>query len=275
MAITVLKFILLIVGSYFIGNISFARILAKKQKDDITKHGSGNPGSMNMMRNHGAILGFTTLLLDAVKGAVPALIGFWMFGWVDGGMLARTALYVGGFCAVIGHDFPVVYKFKGGKGIATSFGLFMVAEPLPTFIMFVILMALFLITKISTISSLLFITSFTVYITVTHFTIDYITILILLYIILIFSFWAHRSNIKRIVKGNENKADFKDIAEKDKTLIQKIKHRGNNKEENKNNNNEENLTEKKIANENNDAGLNTSVEEAQSSNKQKISNKKK
>ena len=61
--------LLLAVCSYFVGNISFARILARTQNDDITTHGSGNPGTTNMLRTHGVSMGFVTLILDMIKGA--------------------------------------------------------------------------------------------------------------------------------------------------------------------------------------------------------------
>ncbi|MBR5226879.1 MAG: glycerol-3-phosphate acyltransferase, partial [Clostridia bacterium] len=98
--------ILLFIGSYLIGNFSFARIISHKKNSDITKLGSGNPGTMNMLRNFGIKSGALTLVLDAVKGALPALLGFLAFGGTAGGGMAYVGLYIGGLGAILGHNFP-------------------------------------------------------------------------------------------------------------------------------------------------------------------------
>ena len=136
MAVKILEYVLLILVSYFIGNISWARILSKKNNGDITKSGSGNPGSMNMLRTYGAKLGVMTLVLDTIKGVIPALGGMLLFKYT--GLNQNVGLYVAGLSAVLGHMFPAIYKFKGGKGVATSMGVFMVANPLWLLIAFVV-----------------------------------------------------------------------------------------------------------------------------------------
>ncbi|MGN1162987.1 MAG: glycerol-3-phosphate acyltransferase, partial [Christensenellales bacterium] len=88
---TVLKWVLLIVLSYALGNISVARIISRIKKDDITKHGSGNPGTMNMIRTFGIGTGLLTLFFDCLKGAIPALAGMLLFR-ADGEIMANTAL---------------------------------------------------------------------------------------------------------------------------------------------------------------------------------------
>ena len=128
MVIKILEYVLLIVFSYFVGNISWARVFSKKQNGDITKSGSGNPGTMNMLRTYGVKLAFLTLILDALKGAIPALCGMFLFIYT--GLNQDVGIYLAGLCAVAGHMFPVIYKFKGGKGVATALGVFMVANPL-------------------------------------------------------------------------------------------------------------------------------------------------
>ena len=107
-----LKYILLIVCSYLLGSVNFARILSKNvMHGDITKSGSGNPGTMNMLRTYGFKAGALTLVLDALKGVIPALVGYFLFGG-DGSNAAYVGLYVGGLSAVVGHCFPVFYKFR-------------------------------------------------------------------------------------------------------------------------------------------------------------------
>ena len=134
----VLKYILLVVGSYLIGNISFARIIGRFKKVDITKQGSGNPGTMNMIRNQGVVLGILTLMLDMIKGAVPATVGYFLFGGASDVPQSMIGVYAAGLSVVVGHIYPVFYKFKGGKGVACVLGVFAVANPLAFIIVFAI-----------------------------------------------------------------------------------------------------------------------------------------
>ena len=112
---TVLKIAILIIGGYLLGNFSSAKFLSRLKKDDITKHGSGNPGTMNMLRTFGFKFGALTLLMDALKGAIPSLTGFLMFGGTSGGELAYIGLFIGGVAAIIGHIFPVFSNFTDNR----------------------------------------------------------------------------------------------------------------------------------------------------------------
>ncbi len=232
----VLKFILLIIGSYLLGSIMFARLLSRLEKTDITKKDSGNPGASNMLRNHGVIFGFITFFLDALKGATACLVGFFLFGGVDGGMLAKVALYVAGISAILGHVFPIYFKFKGGKGVATAAGLVFVAHPWIGLILFACYIVLLIITKIGSLSSL--IVAFLYLITDTILLIidkNFISLAIL-YVIVGLIVWGHRSNIKRLVEKRENITDLKAALEKDKARIKNLKekHRNKNSDNDKN-----------------------------------------
>ena len=106
---------LVVVVSYFIGNVNFARILSKTKHVDITKQSSGNPGATNMYRTFGPKLGYLTLLLDAIKGVLSALLGLFVIGHGDlHSTQALIGIYSCGLSAMLGHCFPVVYGFKGG-----------------------------------------------------------------------------------------------------------------------------------------------------------------
>ncbi|HAJ77623.1 MAG TPA: hypothetical protein DCO89_00950 [Clostridiales bacterium] len=208
----VLEYILLIVGSYFIGNISWARIISKKHNGDITKNGSGNPGTMNMLRTYGVGLGFATLVLDAIKGVLASLIGYFLFKYTK--LNADIGLYVAGLSAVVGHMFPVIYKFKGGKGVATSLGVFMVANPLWLLIAFVGGFVYVWFFDYGSVASLVIITFMSVvqgYQNNLTYADDLKTLLVLnLLIFAIFTLvWvAHRKNIVRLLIGKENKANL-------------------------------------------------------------------
>lgn len=268
-----LKFILLIICSYFLGNISFARLVAKMQKKDITKEGSGNPGTLNMLRNHGFIMAFSTLLLDALKGAIPALVGLALFdGFNNPTLISDIAVYAGGFSAVLGHCFPVIYKFKGGKGIATSFGMFTVANPIVSLVLFVIFLALIFIVKVGsfcTLSYVLFMTIFETIRVAYEYSWKCWPILVMLYLIFFFVFYSHRGNLKRLFTGTERKINIKSVASKDKELFDNISNRK------KKNANEDELSQD-LEMENNasdedkkDDELNSSVEEDNTNNNKK------
>lgn len=106
---------LFVVVSYFIGNISPATLVGRACGVDIRKEGSGNPGTTNVLRTLGKKAAAVTLLVDILKGAVPVLVGSAVLG-ETGGTACGTA-------AFLGHIWPVTQKFRGGKGIATGFGV--------------------------------------------------------------------------------------------------------------------------------------------------------
>ncbi len=217
------KFAIIIIASYFLGNVHFARILSRAKNDDITKHGSGNPGTMNMLRTHGIIFGVFTLLLDGLKGAIPALLAYLWLGGADGGLMATYAMHIAGLFAVLGHVFPVVYRFKGGKGVATAFGFFTVVNPLVSFILFVIGLIVFVTIKIGSVSSLVYISLFVLYQVITNFNTNSILPLTILLAVGVLIVVVHKTNVKKLVKKQENKINFNEVMEKDKELIQKNK----------------------------------------------------
>ncbi len=215
-----LKFILLGIFGYLLGNFSSAKFLSRLKKDDITKHGSGNPGTMNMLRTFGFKYGLLTLLMDALKGAIPSLVGYFIFGGANGGNLAYIGLFFGGIFAILGHNFPAFYKFKGGKGVACIFGMFAVAEPLWTPLMFVICFVYLLIFKYGVLASFIFITTLTI-IEGYKFR-GNITICLLLFAIFFLTWFMHRQNFFRLLIGKENKVNlFKNKKNKNKKLNKK------------------------------------------------------
>lgn len=111
------------ITSYLIGSINFSILISKLAfNDDIRKYGSQNAGSTNMNRVYGAKLGLFTLLGDVSKGLVTVLLAKLFFG-------NNVAAFCG-FCCMLGHCFPVYYRFKGGKGVATAGGVILALEPI-------------------------------------------------------------------------------------------------------------------------------------------------
>ena len=130
-------YVIVAIGGYLLGGVNFATIFARLNKKNIRDMGSGNPGTMNVMRNLGAKWGILTFICDGIKGALPSLIGNLLIG--------ETGLYAGGLSAVLGHIYPVYTGFKGGKGVATSIGAFVVADPLWSLIAFGVLLVILLL----------------------------------------------------------------------------------------------------------------------------------
>ncbi len=118
-----------IVICYLLGSVNSALIISKLKKGDIRKCGSGNPGAMNMFRNYGFKFGLLTLVLDAIKGVLACLIGWFIVGGFsfNGTILGK---YIGAISVIIGHIFPVFLKFKGGKGIASTIGICFMISPI-------------------------------------------------------------------------------------------------------------------------------------------------
>ncbi|MBR2052548.1 MAG: glycerol-3-phosphate acyltransferase [Clostridia bacterium] len=211
---TIFWLVLLFLGGYMIGNFSFARIISKKQNSDITKLGSGNPGTMNMLRNFGIKKGALTLVLDALKGALPSLVGFLAFGGTAGGGMAYVGLYIGGLGAILGHNFPVVYKFKGGKGVACMLGIFLVARPIETLIVVVGVFIYLCIFDYASFGSFLLITAMTMLEAFRITAMDYafeiaLVLRLILFVMFFLCFFMHRKNIFRLLMGKENKVNLK------------------------------------------------------------------
>lgn len=206
MVLEIFKYISVVFVGYMIGNISFARILSRVLKNDITKQGSGNPGTMNMLRTFGFKYGLLTLVLDAIKGAVASLFGLFVFGGDMANVTSIIGLYVGGLSAVLGHNFPVLYKFKGGKGVACILGIFAVANPVWSLIAFAISFIYLCIFDYGAVASFIFITVLTV-LEATKYRANFV-MTCLLFVLFFLTWFMHRQNIARLLWGKERKANL-------------------------------------------------------------------
>lgn len=199
------QLLLVIVISYLFGNVTFARIIAKCKHKDITKLGSGNPGSTNTLRNFGLKLGILNLVLDLLKGFIPSIVTFYLFGQ------NYAYLYIAGISTIVGHIYPVIFKFKGGKGIATMMGVFLAANPIATLITIVVAALVWLCFQYGSVASFLCVTVLSCIEGVIHKNLpmqQYQLICLLLFAIFLLTWWAHRKNIERLLLGNENKVSL-------------------------------------------------------------------
>lgn len=201
-----LYYAILAVVSYLIGNFSSARFISKLAHGDVTKSGSGNPGTLNMWRTFGFWPGLITFLMDFIKGLVPTLIAHFVFKNIQG-CNSEIAIYIAGFSVVLGHIFPIAYKFKGGKGIATSIGVFLVANWWVALIVFAIMILGMLFIKYASICTIGFVIVMSIVeicLTYPANWINYILISGILFLVV----YAHRSNIKKLLTGKENKTEL-------------------------------------------------------------------
>ena len=197
-----LSSILLILAAYTLGSIPFGLIAGFRIKGiDIREHGSKNIGATNVSRVVGKKWGITVLLLDALKGYVacvlPALFGL--------GLNVPFQLLLG-ISAILGHSFPVWLKFKGGKGVATSLGVFLAVAPLPTLITFGIWVMCFTLIHIISIASLVAALVFPVMLFWRYAGFPELQFLLPISLLLAaFIFYTHRANIRRLREGTEKK----------------------------------------------------------------------
>ena len=209
-----IAFAICAVVGYLIGSISFARIFSWAfGKKDITKVGSHNPGTMNMLRTRGFGEAILTLVMDAIKSGLPALIVYFVINHFYAGE-GNLAYFITAFFAIVGHCFPVYYKFKGGKGVASTFGLFTFH---PTFwwislIVFVICFLLLLfVLKYGSVVSFTYILTMSITSTcllVLNSMPNWIPCVVIIWLNVILVFALHHGNIKRLLTGKENKVDL-------------------------------------------------------------------
>lgn len=195
-----------ILGSYLFGNINTALIISKIKNRDVRKEGSGNPGTMNMLRNFGVKLGALTLVLDVIKGALPTLIGWLILGDLGRFTGDKIGAYIGGLSVIVGHIFPAFLKFKGGKGVASCIGVCLIIDPIATLIMFALGVSFIFITKMGSVTSFIIIS---VPLIIEGFRVSgangNVASLILIYILFALVLFAHRKNVCKLFAGTESK----------------------------------------------------------------------
>ena len=200
--------VLLILIAYVLGSIPNALWVGKTFKNiDVREHGSKNTGSTNAARVLGAKLGIFTLILDILKGALPTYLGIVL----GANLLTRITgidkldIIVIGMAAILGHTFSLFLKFKGGKAVATTLGVFLVLVPYAILILLVVFFVIFGLTKYVSLASIVSAVALpiTVYLTTRHIPLTILGIIIGLLVII-----RHKENIKRLINGTESKLIF-------------------------------------------------------------------
>ncbi|MET3504463.1 glycerol-3-phosphate 1-O-acyltransferase PlsY [Halalkalibacter oceani] len=198
----VIALIFIIVSGYLLGSISFSYIIAKKiKKVDIRQHGSGNAGATNTLRVLGVGPAVAVLALDIVKGIAAVWLGI-LLAPDQSGLFPALA----GLAAILGHNWPVYYGFRGGKGVATTIGVLATLVFFPALFAGLLAIASIFITRFVSLGSLLFTVLTPVLTYVLIHTYDYpILYVYLTVIVAILSLWRHRTNLARLINGTESK----------------------------------------------------------------------
>ena len=218
-------FIVLLVA-YLLGSINSAILFSKLiYKDDIRKHGSGNGGMTNMLRTVGGKAALMTLGGDLGKTAVSIFIAGFVFGFrYFQGVSVMGYCYLAGLFAVLGHVFPIYYRFKGGKGVLVTSTMALILTPVPFLILFGVFAAIFAMSHFVSLGS---VSVAMLYPVVLHG--YFIAILkgpmpgevaLATIILACLIVWCHRENLKRIGEGNEKKTYLKK-SNKDKNKLTK------------------------------------------------------
>ena len=202
--------IIIAIVAYLIGSISFSVIFSKKFAGfDVREKGSKNAGTTNVLRTVGKKAAALTLLCDVLKGVVAVLIAFLIGLWVEG-VNRALLLQIAGICVVLGHLFPIFFKFKGGKGVATSLGVLLTINwqiGLICLVFAIVIMALTKMVSLGSIMAAILFPVLTIFIGQNYLVPDanYVVFGIILAALVVF---LHRTNIQRILEGKENKLSF-------------------------------------------------------------------
>ena len=203
-------YIIIAILAYCIGSISFSVIISKKMAGfDVREKGSKNAGSTNVLRTVGKKAAIITLICDVLKGVVAILLAV-IAGNVVSGLDKALLVQIAGLAVVIGHTFPIFFNFKGGKGVATSLGVLFMVNWQIALICLVFALILIIVTRMVSVGS---VTASILFPVLTLFLHNHYLVpgnyLIFAIILAVFIAYNHRSNIKRILNGTENKIGSK------------------------------------------------------------------
>ncbi len=199
----ILGFVFSALIAYLLGSLNFAIIISgKTYKQDIREYGSKNAGMTNMMRTYGKRAAALTLLGDALKAIAAGLIGY--------AFLGQLGAYIAGCGCVIGHMFPVFYKFKGGKGVVTTAASVLICNPFVFLILLVCFVAIVAGTRYISLGSVMCMLIYPFLLSAIDTWLvggcPYVLFALLISVLVIYK---HKDNIKRLRQGKENKFSFK------------------------------------------------------------------
>ena len=213
--------------AYLLGSVNTAVIVTRivtKGKQDIREMGSGNAGFTNVLRSVGKVPAIFTIICDALKSIISVMIGGILFSIAAQNMenpvsIIRAGCYISGAFCILGHSFPIYFRFKGGKGIVTAAGMMLVADWRVFLLILATFLIIFICSKIISLASIICAVMFPVYTFLMCWGIDcnfygysmrYALVCTLFaFIICVFVVIRHSSNIGRLLRGEEKKIKAK------------------------------------------------------------------
>lgn len=210
---SILSYIAVAVAAYLLGSIPTGFLVAKARGIDIRSVGSGNIGAANTFRAIGRSAGIFVLIMDALKGFAAVELSYLilrLFGITDPGTAIHYRV-VAGIFAVLGHNYTCWLWFKGGKGIATTAGVYLALAPWSVCFGFIAFILGVLITRFTSVGSML---AAIVLTTVVCLTQQDLTLRIVTIALCVLAILKHRTNIQRLIAGTENRIDFRKRAPK-------------------------------------------------------------
>ncbi len=196
--------VLVFLIGYFLGNINGAVAASKLlAHEDVRTKGSGNAGLTNFVRNYGAGSSLLVIVIDVCKAVLACLIGGWILGRYGYELEGRM---LGGMAVVVGHIFPMLLDFKGGKGILSGATVAMMVDWRIGLIVLALFAVLYLVTQYVSLGSVMAAATFAVLMVVLHY--DNFWVMICGALTGSLVVWMHRENIKRLLKGEERKTNL-------------------------------------------------------------------
>ncbi len=213
-----IAYILIAIISYLLGSLNFGVILSKSmQKEDVRNYGSGNAGTTNMLRNYGRKLAVLTIIGDMAKVFAAIFLAFQIIKLVpvtyNNGFFSEYSIDINmfiksfaGFFCVLGHIFPCFFKFRGGKGVATSGGMVFAVDWRIALILLAVFIVIILLTKYVSLGSIVMAILYPIFIYLFYKSLIFTGFAIIFTLIVII---AHRENVKNLINHTENKICFK------------------------------------------------------------------
>lgn len=188
---------------YFLGNLNGAFLTSAMLHDDVREHGSGNAGLTNFIRNYGAGKSLMVIAVDAGKAILACLTAGLLLEPYSLGLEGRV---LGGICVILGHDFPVLLGFKGGKGILSGLFIALMIDWRIGLIILAVFAAVYLLTGYVSLGSVLAAAAFSIGFAVLHY--DNLTVMLGGVFMGLLTIFMHRGNLSRLLHGEERKTNL-------------------------------------------------------------------
>ncbi len=191
------------VASYLLGNLNGAVVASHQLHDDVRSHGSGNAGLTNFIRSYGAGRSAMVILIDAGKALLACLLGGWLLAPYGLALEGRT---LGGLFVILGHDFPALLGFKGGKGILSGCIIAWTVDWRIGLMITGLFFLVYLLTRYVSLGSALAALTFAVGFVIFHH--DNLFVMLAGVFMGLVTVYMHRGNLQRLIKGQERKTDL-------------------------------------------------------------------